>query len=134
MRHLGDHGLADLNILDAIWINAHPNGGPGTDYCEATRRDELVASTDPVAADLWATKNILIPAFEDNGYDQWPKADPDNPNSKFREYLDNSALYVLSAGLVVTNDPGQIDSYSTSAPLYADGFESGDFGDWVVSP
>jgi hypothetical protein len=128
--HLGIIGLADLNILDAIWINAHPNGGPGTDYSEATRRDELVVSTDPVAADLWATKNILVPAFEDNGYDQWPRADPDNPNSRFRVYLDNSAFYVLSAGLVVTNDPAQIDSYSTSAPLYADGFESGDTSAW----
>ena len=127
---LGVIGLADLNILDAIWINAHPGGGPSTGYSEATRRDELVASTDPVAADLWATKSILVPAFEDNGYDEWPKADPDDPSSDFREYLDNSTFFVLAAGLEVTTDPDQIDIFSTPFPLYADGFESGDTSAW----
>ena len=33
-----------------------------------TRSDQLVASTDPIAADIWATTNILIPAFLANGY------------------------------------------------------------------
>lgn len=128
--HLGKIGLADLNILDAIWINAHPNGGPSTDYGEATRRDELVVSADPVAADLWATESILIPAFEDNGYNEWPKADPSDPNSDFREYLDNSTFFILAAGFLVTNDSDQIDAFSQPVAILADGFESGDTSAW----
>jgi hypothetical protein len=70
---LGEIQLADLNILDAIWINANPYDGPWTTYGGATRKDELVASLDPVALDLWAVKKILIPAFLDNGYSPpWP--------------------------------------------------------------
>jgi len=128
--HLGVIGLADLNILDAIWINAHPNGGPGTDYGEATRRDELVISVDPVAADLWSTVNILIPAFMDNGYESWPKADPDDPSSDFREYLDNSTDAILAAGIDVTNDLGQIDAFSFPGPVFFDDFESGNMSAW----
>jgi hypothetical protein len=108
---LGEIQLADLNILDAIWINANPFDGPWTSYAGATRKDELVASLDPVALDIWAVKKILIPAFIDNGYSPpWPNpsADPDDPNSDFREYLDNSMFQILSAGYLVTNDFGQI--------------------------
>ena len=128
--HLGEVELADLNILDAIWINAHPNGGPSTNYGEATRRDELVVSIDPVAADLWATENILLPAFRDNGYTDWPRADPKDPDSDFREYLDNSANAILAAGIEVTNDPEHIDAFSLRIPILADGFESGDTSAW----
>ncbi|MBU0719377.1 MAG: DUF362 domain-containing protein, partial [Planctomycetes bacterium] len=109
---LGEIQLADLNILDSIWINANPYSGPSTSYSGATRRDELVASVDPVAVDIWAVKNILIPAFVDNGYSPpWPhpSADPDDANSEFREYLDNSMSFILAAGYDVTNDPDQID-------------------------
>ncbi len=104
---LGEIQLADLNILDCIWINADPNDGPWTSYGAATRRDELIASVDPVAADIWAVKNILIPAFIENGHSPpwpYPSADPDNPSSPFRVYLDNSMDYILAAGYDVTND------------------------------
>ncbi|MHC5002994.1 MAG: DUF362 domain-containing protein, partial [Planctomycetota bacterium] len=60
---LGEIRLADLNILDCIWINANPFSGPSTPQSHSSRRDELVASVDPVAADIWATINILIPGF-----------------------------------------------------------------------
>ncbi len=109
---LGEIRLADLNIIDAIWINANPNSGPGTSYTGATRRDELIAAIDPVAADIWAVKNILIPAFVSNGYSPpWPNpsADPDLPTSAFRQYLDNSMYEILAAGDTVTNDLAQID-------------------------
>jgi hypothetical protein len=109
---LGEIQLADLNIIDAIWINANPNTGPGTSYAGATRRDELVASLDPVALDIWAVKNILTPAFVDNGHlPPWPNpsADPDLPSSAFRQYLDNSMYQILAAGHEVTNDLQQID-------------------------
>lgn len=112
---LGEIGLADLNILDCVWINANPHDGPWTSYGTATRMDELVASVDPVAADVWAVKNILVPAFLSGGYTPpWPNpsADPDDPNSAFRKYLDNSMYQILAAGHEVTNSLDQIDVYS----------------------
>ncbi len=133
---------ADLNILDGIWINANPPGypscGPDTSYDEATRRDLLVAGTDPVAVDIWATKNILIPAFLANGYDPpFPLADPDNPASMFREYLDNSMSHILAGGFEVTNDLSQIDAYTWDgvAPLsiFVDGFETGSTDRWSAT-
>lgn len=98
---LGEIRPADLNILDCIWVNAIPRNGPGTSYAEATRKDQLVASLDPVAADIWATTNILGPAFE-----------ADNPASDFRQYLDNSMNYILAAGDDATNDLRQIDAFT----------------------
>ncbi|MCP3906122.1 MAG: DUF362 domain-containing protein [Planctomycetes bacterium] len=108
---------ADLNILDCIWVNGNPYSGPSTTYAGATLRNELVASTDPVAADRWAVTNILIPAFIDNGYNPpWPlpSADPDDPTSPFRFYLDNSMDEILAAGYDVTNHPPRIDTFTWS--------------------
>jgi hypothetical protein len=115
--------MADLNVIDAIWINANPNSGPSTTYAGATRRDELVASRDPIALDIWSVKNILIPGFVANGYaPPWPapSADPDLPASAFRTYLDASMNRLLSTGHEVTNDYAQIDVHQGSGT-------SGDF-------
>lgn len=109
---------ADLHILDCIWVNANPNTGPATSYDGATRRDELVASRDPVAADIWSVTNILIPAFRANGFNPpWPSpsADPADPNSAFRRYLDRSMQHMLAAGLDATNDLAQIDTLTVYA-------------------
>ncbi len=114
---ISEVGLADLNIIDAIYINAVPTSGPSTSYTGATRRRELVACLDPVAADIWSVKNILIPAFITNGYSPpWPtpSADPDDPNSTFRQYLDHSMSEMLAAGDTVTNDLTQIDAFTGS--------------------
>lgn len=129
---IGEVRPADLNILDCIWINANPYTGPQTPYGGATRRDQLVASTDPVATDIWAVKNILIPAFLANGYNPpWPtpSADPDDPNSAFRRYLDNSLAYIRTAGFNATNDFNQIDvrTWNPLGDLNCDG--ATDFGD-----
>jgi hypothetical protein len=116
---LGRLQPADLNILDAVWINANPNDGPWTSYGAATRTDRLVATLDPVAGDIWAVKNILIPAFQTNGYSPpwpYPSADPDDPSSAYREYLDNSMSYLLAAGHDVTNDLSQIDGIDDEPP------------------
>lgn len=123
---IGEIEPADLNILDCTWINANPYGGPWTTYGEATRRDELVASRDPVALDVWAARNILIPAFIANGYGPpWPEpsADPDDPSSDFRRYLDNSMQYILAAGHDVTNDDDRTDvvTWSGGGDLDGDG-------------
>jgi hypothetical protein len=104
-----------LNILDCIWINANPYTGPATPYSGALRRDMLVASLDPIALDIWSVKNILIPGFVESGFlPPWPppSADPDDPSSKFRQYLDNSMSYLLAGGYAVTNDLSQIDVYT----------------------
>ena len=110
--------IADLNILDCIWINANPVTGPATGYSGATRTDQLVASTDPVAADIWSVRNILVPAFEANGFTApwpYPSADPDDPNSAFRRYLDNSMDALLAAGYQVTNREDAIDAIHADA-------------------
>ena len=134
---IAEIGLADLNILDCIWVNADPNSGPWTSYAGATRLDQLVASTDPVAADIWAAKEILIPAFLDNGFTPpWPdpSADPDDPSSAFRNYLDNSMDRILNVGYPVTNDMAAIDAYSwdgvSPLSLFADDFEDGTTDAW----
>jgi hypothetical protein len=94
-----------------------------------------VASVDPVAADMWAVSNILIPAFQDNGYlPPWPEpsADPTDPSGDFREYLDWSMHYILTAGFDVTNDLTSIDAYSSdlARAIYANGLESASTFGW----
>ena len=134
---MGEIQPADLNILDCIWINANPQDGPWTSYGGATRRDELVASVDPVAADIWATKNILIPAFLAEGYTPpwpYPSADPDNPGSKFRLYLDNSMSYILAAGYDATNDLNQIDTLTWNGAGDHDTDSDVDLDDYVSFP
>jgi hypothetical protein len=121
---MGEIRPADLNILDCIWINAHPDDGPWTSYDVATRRDELIASLDPVAIDMWAVTNILIPAFYDEGFSPpWPEpsADPNDPTSDFRVYLDNSMSWMLDAGFDVTNDLSQIDVFTWNGTGDLDG-------------
>jgi len=111
-------GMPDLNILDCIWVHGYPGSGPNVGSSLATRTDQLVASTDPVALDIWAATNILIPAFEANGYSPpWPGPDPDPgyPNSAFRGYLARSMERILDAGIAVTNDLDSIDVYSSTA-------------------
>ena len=132
---LGEIRPPDLNLLDAIWVNGNPTTGPSTSYAGATRRNELVASRDPVAADLWSVQNILVPAFIANGYSPpWPtpSADPDDPAGAFRVYLDQSMSRMLAAGLTVTNEPGQIDLHEIVA-LFRGDFESGDTGGWSAT-
>ncbi|MCP3977971.1 MAG: DUF362 domain-containing protein [bacterium] len=116
---LGEIRPADLNILDAIWVNANPFTGPATSYSGATRTDRLVATLDPVAGDIWAVKNILVPAFESNGYSPpWPSpsADPDTPFSDFRQYLDHSMNYIVAAGYQATNKLAQIGIVDVGPP------------------
>jgi hypothetical protein len=132
---MGEVRPPDLNILDAVWVNANPFDGPWTSYGGATRRDELVAGVDPVAVDIWSVTNILIPAFLDNGYSPpWPhpEATPDDPTSDFRVYLDHSMSELLEAGYDATNDLASIDvvTVDLSLAVFADGFESGDTAAW----
>lgn len=63
--------MPTLNILDAIWVNPGPDRGPRTPYNIAEQRNTIMASTDPVALDYWAVKNVLVPEdidFESYSY------------------------------------------------------------------
>lgn len=114
-KFLGEVRMPDLNILDCIYILARPSSGPPCTYAQATYCDKLVAGVDPVAIDMWATKNILVPAILANGYTSYPMQDPDNPSSIFRLYVDAATSMLLAAGVPVTNDLSRIDVRSWSA-------------------
>ncbi len=70
IRHYGESGtqcgkmwslvrIPDLNILDCIWVSHEKLGGYPP---EATRRTNiLLAGTDPVALDYYASKHVLLP-------------------------------------------------------------------------
>lgn len=103
--------MPDLNILDCIYILADPNAGPACSYGQATRADQLAASRDPVALDLWADANILVPAMVANGFTAFPRQDPADSNSVFRRYLDRTAARLIAAGIPVTNDPARITAH-----------------------
>jgi hypothetical protein len=66
----------DLNILDAVWVNAKPGGGPGTPDSAATRADVVMAGTDPVALDCWAARHILMEVARELGHSDLSSIDP----------------------------------------------------------
>ncbi len=107
---LAEVRMADLNILDCIYILARPNAGPWCTYGEATHANKLVAGIDPVAIDMWATTNILVPAIIANGYTTYPMQDPSDPQSIFRRYLDLAMNQLLAAGIEATNVLTQIEA------------------------
>jgi uncharacterized protein (DUF362 family) len=114
----------DLTILDCIWILARPGYGPSASYANASRRDQLVAGTDPVALDAWATRFIMIPQIVANGYSYGAyhdTQDPDNPDGVFRQYLDRSMNELLAAGIATTNDYRTVELHVWGGDLTRDG-------------
>ncbi len=112
---MAETGPPDLNIIDCIRVADSPYSGPDVACLYSNQLDQLVASTDPIALDIWATSNILIPSFLASGYEPpWPNpsADPEDPNGTFRHYLDNSMDFLLADGYSVTNDLESIDVHS----------------------
>ena len=100
-----------LNILDAIHINAIPKDGPKTPYDHATETNIIAASTDPVAIDYWASKNILCVVCEENG-DEISTLDPDNTTEKEFGYWLRASMDELNAeGWGFTLDPSRITVY-----------------------
>ena len=51
-----------LNIIDMIWVG--PDRGPASSYASAVEVNMIAVSLDPVALDVWATRNVLIPLAE----------------------------------------------------------------------
>jgi hypothetical protein len=103
----------DLNILDAIWINANPEGGPSTSYEQADPAGIIAASVDPVALDYWAAKNILMPAARQKGYSDLQSLDPDNKSpGSFGDWLRLSLAEIARAGHQATTDEKNMSVYS----------------------
>jgi len=118
-------GLPTLNIIDAIWINANPYPstmtGPRTYYSWATRVNVLMASTDPVALDYWAAKNVLVQAAGKIGYADTHTLDPDNTErSGLREafgvWLNFTKNEIIRGGYDVTTDENRMNVYVYEAP------------------
>jgi hypothetical protein len=112
---LAEVRMPDLNIIDCIYILARPSAGPWCEASEATRVDKLLAGLDPVALDIWAAANVLVPAIIANGYTEYPMQDPYDPGSIFRIYLDNTMIVLLTAGIEVTSDLDRIDAHVCEA-------------------
>ena len=104
--------MPTLNILDAIWINANPGRGPGTSYSEATRINVTMASTDPVALDYWAAKNVLMQAAQMKSHKNLSPIDPDNiASGSFGEWLSLSMQVIEKAGYQATTNEDQMNVY-----------------------
>ena len=117
---IADVRNADLNILDCLWV-ADDNCCTAIDYDVAMWVGTLIGGLDPVAIDIWATKEVLIPAMIANGRTiDYSKMDPDDPASVFRHYLDLSMSEMLSDGIDTTNDPAQIVAHYLSDVLMAE--------------
>lgn len=102
--------LPTLNIIDAIWVNARPQGGPGTRYDAAEQTNIIVAGTDPVALDYWSAKHILMKVAREKGYSNIAHIDPDNtvPRS-FGQWLRLSMEEIKRAGYQVAIDESHMN-------------------------
>lgn len=102
-----------LNIIDAIWVNAKPQGGPPTKYDAAERTNVIAAGIDPVALDYWAAKHILMQVAKAKGYENLAHIDPDNVTPRsFGHWLRLSMDEVKRAGY-----PTEIDERRMSVFL-----------------
>ena len=101
-----------LNIIDAIWVNAKPGGGPRTTYDAATRAGVIAASTDPIALDYWAAKNILIPLAREKRFGDFSSIDPDNTqHASFGQWLTLSMEEIKKAGYQKTIEESHMNVY-----------------------
>jgi uncharacterized protein (DUF362 family) len=102
----------DLNVLDAIWVNATPGTGPRCNDDDATRLNIVVAGFDPCAVDAWATRNILMQAARLQGHEDLSKLDPDNDDLESHGgWLRLSAEVLREAGHRATLDEGRMNVY-----------------------
>lgn len=86
-----------LNIITAEWVG----WGSRVEPAEAVRARSIIASTDPVALDYWASKYILHALTPDH-YGLKAYHNPDYPYSPFRTYL--LACQAQGAGTMNPND------------------------------
>lgn len=109
-----------LNIIDAIWVNAFPGGGPMTSYDDATRTNVIAASQDPVALDYWAAKHILVQAAQNTSYGRMHSSsmDPNNTSEgSFGQWLRLSMQEINQAGYQTTVDEARMNVYVSQLQL-----------------
>lgn len=116
-------GLPTLNILDAIWINANPaptlSNGPSTDYREATRINMILASTDPIALDYWASKNVIYEVAKKLNHTNIHTLHPDNTlktgiSEAFGVWLNNSYSELVRANYTLTKNEEAMNIFANS--------------------
>jgi uncharacterized protein (DUF362 family) len=117
-----------LNILDMIWVNAHPmesssQRGPWSYYGAASFTDIIGASQDPVALDYWASKNILVRTAEHLGFNECSSLDPDYAplsdqyfgtepmDESFHNYLNRSRQVLVDAGYQASIDTNEMNVF-----------------------
>ncbi|MFW9967864.1 MAG: DUF362 domain-containing protein [Candidatus Thorarchaeota archaeon] len=117
-----------LNILDMIWVNAHPmesstRRGPWSEYSSASFTDIIGASQDPVALDYWASKNVLCGTAEYLNYTTYSSLSPDyeplsdqyygsDPmDESFHNYLERSMNVLIDAGYTATMNETEMNAY-----------------------
>lgn len=101
-----------LSIVDAAWTNTHLEN----DLNSVSKTDCLLASTDPVAIDWYASKFILTP-IADHPLD----TDPDNIGGTFNINLTSWADYLKNiASFSVTLNPNEMSVYDRTALISTD--------------
>jgi hypothetical protein len=96
-----------VTILDMIYIT--PDGGPNAPYSRAVQKNMIACSTDPVALDYWASKNVLMPAARDTGNRRAFSLDPDGREpGTFGYWLRLSMDELQKSGFPVTMEEKHI--------------------------
>ena len=96
-----------LNILDMIWVG--PDRGPASSFNSAVEVNLIGASIDPVALDVWATRNVLIPEAERVPGGRAASMDPQGTEpGTFGHWLRLSLYEMLAAGYEFTMDEARI--------------------------
>ena len=96
-----------LNILDMIWIG--PDQGPRNTYAMATQINKIAASTDSVALDYWAAKNILMPEAARLPGGRAASMNPDGTEpGTFGHWLRLSMNELHSAGIPATMNESEM--------------------------
>ena len=113
-----------LNIVDAIWVNAHPAPssycGPSAPYAAATRVNVVMASTDPVALAYWGSKNVLMQTASLIGYSDTHTINPDSTDRSgvsgeaFGRWLELAKNEIVTGSHSVTTDESQMNVYLLS--------------------
>ncbi len=99
-RQMARIRMADLNIVDAIWVNPRDNASA---HGQAVRQDVLLASTDPFAVDYYASEYVLYPLVVTNGNTGTPEhAQASYQGGWFRTGLKLNVTQLIAEGVTST--------------------------------
>jgi len=101
--------MPDLNVLDAIWVNARPKSGPSSSYEDADLAGIVAVGRDPVALDAWGAREILMQLANLQGYGDAASMDPnERTKGSFGHWLSLSMDELRRAGFNATNNADEI--------------------------